>query len=238
MRRNEPLAIVGRDRLTITFSAARLVCRAPLMRNITVLTGIILANLIWANAQAAPIQLATPTDEPHQAAQQFDSFAACIAYWKIVGQCLPPGIDTKGRITTSPIARAAPVGSCATPRTARAKCTALGDFPTGDRRSQDRSDIHVDREQLPERGERGSNLPGQVCGIVQRRCGVEERVKSDSAPEAIARIRCCDGDRLCGSAKSIDEYVLNANGDQRVRTPLASRDRKLRSVLTRPRGRF
>jgi hypothetical protein len=95
MRIHEPLAIVGRDWLTITFSAARLVCRASLMRNITVLTGIIVANLIWANAQAAPIQLATPTDERRQATQQFDSFAACIAYWKIVGQCLPPGLTQK-----------------------------------------------------------------------------------------------------------------------------------------------
>lgn len=95
MRRNEPLVIVGRDRLTITFSAARLVCRALLMRNITVLSGIFVANLIWANAQAAPVQLATPTDERQQAAQQFDGFAACIAYWKIVGQCLPPGLTQK-----------------------------------------------------------------------------------------------------------------------------------------------
>jgi hypothetical protein len=95
MRTHEPLAIVGHDRLTITFSAARLVCRAPLMRNITVLTGIVVANLIWANAQAAPVQLATPTDERQQAAQQFDSFAACSAYWKIVGQCLPPGLTQK-----------------------------------------------------------------------------------------------------------------------------------------------
>jgi hypothetical protein len=89
----EPLAIVAR--LTITFSTARLVCRAPLIRNITVLTGIVVANLIWANAQAAPVQLATPTDERQQARRQFDSFAACIAYWKIVRQCLPPGLTQK-----------------------------------------------------------------------------------------------------------------------------------------------
>jgi hypothetical protein len=95
MRTHEPLAIVGRDWLTITFSAAQLVCRATPMRNATLLTGTIVANLIWANAQAAPIQLATPTDERQQATQQFDSFAACIAYWKIVGQCLPPGLTQK-----------------------------------------------------------------------------------------------------------------------------------------------
>ena len=95
MHTHGPRAIDGRDRLAITFSAARLVRRVPLMRNITVLTGIIVATLIWANTQAAPVQLATPTDERHQATQQFDSFAACIAYWKIVSQCLPPGLTQK-----------------------------------------------------------------------------------------------------------------------------------------------
>jgi hypothetical protein len=95
MRTHEPLAIVGRDWLTISFSAARRVRHTALIRHVTVLTGIIVANLIWANAQAVPIQLASPSDERHQATQQFDSFAACIAYWKIVGQCLPPGLTQK-----------------------------------------------------------------------------------------------------------------------------------------------
>ena len=95
MRTNEPPAIVGRDRSTLTFLVARLVRRAPMSLNIAVLTSIVAANFIWANAQASPIQLATPTGERQQATQQFDGFAACIAYWKIVGQCLPPGLTQK-----------------------------------------------------------------------------------------------------------------------------------------------
>ena len=124
MRTHEPRAIDGRDWLTITFSAARLMCRAP----ITALTGIIVVNLIWANAQAAPIQLATPSDERHQAAQQFDSFAACIAYWKIVSQCLPPGLTQKDVSRLRQSLERLQSAAARASRTARAKCAALGEF--------------------------------------------------------------------------------------------------------------
>jgi hypothetical protein len=95
MRTSEQLVIFGRDRSALTFLVARLVYGAPVRRSIAELTSIITASFIWANAHASPIQLETPTEERQQATQQFDSFAACIAYWKIVGQCLPPGLTQK-----------------------------------------------------------------------------------------------------------------------------------------------
>jgi hypothetical protein len=95
-RTNERPVVVGCDRGMLRFSVARQVGFAPTRwSGITELTIIIAASLILASAHASPTQLAIPTEEQQQTTQQFDSFATCIAYWRVVGQCLPPGMTQK-----------------------------------------------------------------------------------------------------------------------------------------------
>lgn len=80
----------------LIFSVARQLGFARIRwRGITELTIIAAASLILTSAHASPAQLAIPAEEPQLTAQQFDGFATCIAYWKIAGQCLPPGMTQK-----------------------------------------------------------------------------------------------------------------------------------------------
>jgi hypothetical protein len=93
---NERPVIIGRDRGMLRFSVVRQVGIAPTRWwGITELTIIIAASLILGSAHASPTQPTIPAEEQQQTTQQFDSFATCIAYWKIVGQCLPPGMTQK-----------------------------------------------------------------------------------------------------------------------------------------------
>jgi hypothetical protein len=92
---NERPVVVGRDRRTPRFSVARQAGFARTRWGVIELTNIIAAGFILTSAHASPTQLEIPTQESRQTTQQFDSFATCIAYWRIVGQCLPPGLTQK-----------------------------------------------------------------------------------------------------------------------------------------------